>query len=356
MKTKKNGKPVVRWILLGILVILAAAVAINWNLIRTVYYNNMDPEKDLSAYENWAGGEALRGIRYADLSEDQYLNLYLPSGAEHPQLFVLVHGGGFISNDCESRQAKLMIDYFRDHGYACATVNYRLAQEEPFPGALEDVKAAIRFLKANADRYGYDAARVPIWGESAGGYLAVMAGVTADDEFAGVPFIGEDQLAVPVTSHVDAVVDYYGAVEFQSEENRNADFAKLGIPKFVVDIANGWLKGGPMEGTEYKTCEDYFIRKHLAELSEEEARIYMPAYYARKNLSPDSDLKMLIWHGDMDLTVPKTHSIRFYELMRDSLGEDRVSMALIPLSKHAAERMYTDERLAEIAAWLSQNL
>ena len=356
MSAKKNGKGIGKWILLGVLVILLGAVALNWNLIRTVYYNNVDPEKDLSAYENWTGGETLRGIPYAGLSDSQYLNLYLPSGVERPQLFVLVHGGGFISNDCESRQAKLMIAYFRDHGYACATVNYRLAQEEPFPAALEDVKAAVRFLKANAEKYGYNADRVPIWGESAGGYLAVMAGVTADDEFVSVPFLGEEELAEPVTSSVQAVVDYYGAVEFQSEEDRNADFKALGIPGWIVTMANSWLKGGPMEGTDFKTCEDYFIRKHLADLTPEEAQIYMPAYYIRKNLNPDSDLKVLIWHGDMDITVPKVHSIRCDALLRETIGDSRVTLQLIPLSKHASERMYTDERLAEIDAWLKENL
>ena len=355
MSKGKAKRGVGRWILLGILLILAVAVLLNWNLIRTIYYNNMDPAKDLSGYESWAGGEKLV-LPYADQSENQYLHLYLPSGVERPPLFVLVHGGGFILNDLESRQAQLMIDYFRDHGFACAMINYRLAQEAPFPGALEDVKAAVRFLKANAEKYGYSADRVPIWGESAGGYLAVMAGVTADDEFVGVPFIGEEALTEPVSSHVSLVVDYYGAVEFQSVADRNAEFASLGIPAWVVDIANSWLKGGPLDGTGFATCEDYFIRQHLAELSPEEAQVYLPAYYIKKNLNRDSDLAMLIWHGDMDITVPKTHSQRLYELLRETIGEEKVTLQLIPLSRHAAERMYTDERLAEIQAWLESHL
>ena len=187
------------WIIVcAVLVILAAVLFIERDLVRMVFYSNYDPLNKLDV-ANWQGGKAYMGVQYADVSESDYLNLYVPDGVENPRLIVAVHGGGFVLNDCESRQAQLFYQYFRDHGYAVATVNYRLAKEAVFPAAVQDVKAAVRFLKANAEKYCYNADKVAIWGESAGGYLCVMAGVTAQGEFDDLPFIGEDALETPVT-------------------------------------------------------------------------------------------------------------------------------------------------------------
>ena len=92
----------------------------------------------------WTGGKSYKNVQYSEVSASDYLNLYVPDDDNPPPLLVLVHGGGFVTNDCESRQAQLMYQYFRDHGWACATVNYRLAQEAFFPAAVEDVKCAVR--------------------------------------------------------------------------------------------------------------------------------------------------------------------------------------------------------------------
>ena len=131
-------------------------------------------------------------------------------------MIVMVHGGGFVFNDSQSRQAQLMYRYFRDHGYACASINYRLAQEAAFPAGVEDVKSAIRFLRANAEKYGYDPERFAIWGESAGGYLSVICGASNDEEFNSVPFIGEDENN-PVSSEVQVILNYYGCMEFGTQ-------------------------------------------------------------------------------------------------------------------------------------------
>ena len=131
----------------------------------------------------WENGRELLHIPYAETSENQYLDLYLPDCSEKLPLLVLIHGGGFVFGDSQTRQVQWMYRYFRQHGYVCASVNYRLAQEAPWPAAIEDVKAAIRYLRANADGYGIDAGRIAVWGESAGGYLAAMAAVSEDDTF-----------------------------------------------------------------------------------------------------------------------------------------------------------------------------
>ena len=93
-------------------------------------------------------------------------------------------------------------------GYVVASMEYRTIPDGVFPQSLEDVKAAIRFLKANADEYGVDKGKIALMGESAGGYLAAMAGVTS-----GIADYDKgDNLSE--NSDVQAVVDIYGVTDF----------------------------------------------------------------------------------------------------------------------------------------------
>ena len=355
MKEKKKAR---RWpVILGaVLVALALVIGFNFNLIRMIFYSNYDPLNPLNVEGEWAGGTAYRGVQYADVSESDYLNLYVPDGVDAPPLIVAIHGGGFVTNDCESRQAQLFYQYFRDHGYAVATVNYRLAGEAVFPAAVQDVKCAIRFLKANAETYGYDASKVTVWGESAGGYLAVMAGATTDEEFGDLPFIGEDALPEPVSSKVDVVLDYYGAVQLESKAERAAAFAALGVPGFVVDIAGSWLKAPIKDMPWAETCEDAWMGKRFDELTEEENQAVQPMYYVRKNLNGVTPLAMLIWHGDADITVPVTQSQLLYDTLKSQNGADPLTFEIIHNAKHAGEKLYTDESLARVQAFLENAL
>ncbi len=297
--------------------------------------------------EPWAGGQELLRIPYAEDSSSQYLDLYLPEGEEKPPLFVLVHGGGFVFGDSQTRQTQWMYRYFRDHGYSCATVNYRLAQEAAYPAAVEDVKAAVRFLRANAESYGYDAERIAIWGESAGGYLAAMAAVTRDDEFDGVRYIGQGES--PVSAKVSVLVDYYGVIDFG---DMTQDYRAEGIPAWLPQIANSGMRVPEMEG--YQRIEDFFIRRDTASLTQQELAQYNPRSYV-PNLQP-GDLKVIIVHGDIDITVPMLHSKRLEEAFASQLGGDSV-FALYPHGcKHADDRLYTDEILKTVQAQMERFL
>ena len=75
-----------------------------------------------------------------------------------------------------------MLADLASRGYVTASAEYRLSGEEPFPGPLYDVKAAIRFLRENADQYGIDPDRIAIWGSSAGGHLAALATASCGNE------------------------------------------------------------------------------------------------------------------------------------------------------------------------------
>lgn len=337
--------------------VLIAAIAlflgVNHELTRVVWHNLTTKKIKLDDSQDWSGGMSYEKLQYSDVSESDYLDLYVPDSGEKMPLFVLIHGGGFMFGDSQTRQAQFMYRYFRNQGYACASVNYRLAQEEPFPGAVEDVKAAIRFLKANADKYGYDADRVAVWGESAGGYLCTMAGVTTDEDFHGVKFIGEDELAEPVSADVDVIVNFYGCEQFGTMEEQ---FGQLGIPKLIRSVANMWLEQGLKEydAEEYTSMEGFWLRKELDQCTLEELDQTSPFYFIEKNLDQNSDKHMVIWHGDADITVPWYQSRDLQVTMAETVGEDKVQFKLFRNLGHAADMFYSDESLSEIKEYLDK--
>jgi acetyl esterase/lipase len=325
--------------------ILFGIIYINKKLVHVIVKNIFAGSISLDDSENWMGGKSYEDLKYAETSKSQYMNLYVPDGLDPMPLIILVHGGGFVYNDCESRQAQFMYRYFRDQGYACASINYRLSGEAGFPAAIEDVKAAVRFLRANAGQYGYDPEKFVIWGESAGGYLATMAAVT-DEEFSDLPFIGEDKLSSKVSGEVSALVNFYGVIDFDYMEE---DFKNAGIPSWVRVIANYPLNRN-LKG--YQSIEDYWLRKSIDGMTKEELQLISPRYYLEKNYN--CGLKVLIQHGDVDITVPYLQSERLADTFTEVLGQEKVTYQLIPGYKHGDDKYYSDKELGRVKAYLDE--
>lgn len=346
---QQNGK----WIRLTVLALLLAAACVLAVYHEAVYvvFRNLTVERyQMDESEDWEGGTAYLHVQYADVSESDYLDLYVPDTEEPAPLFVLIHGGGFVGGDSQSRQSQLMYRYFRDRGYACATINYRLAQEAPFPGAVQDCKAAIRFLRANAGKYGYDASSIAVFGESAGGYLAVMCAVTNDDEFNDLPFIGEGE-AGEISAKVDVLVNYYGHLEKNSLEQ---DLRTLHIPRIVYDIGNCWITDEVLQG--YEDLDSFWLRQNVSRMTEEKLAYSDPYTYINKNLHQDSGLAVWIIHGDCDITVPYLQSERLYERLVELIGAQQVSYRLVPDMGHASDPLYSDAELSLLESFLKEKL
>ena len=122
----------------------------------------------------------LRDLEYVPGGhERQKLDLYLPREASVDRkrpLIVWVHGGAWLAGSKDRCPAVP----FADQGYAVASINYRLSQHAIFPAQIEDCKAAIRWLRVNAGKYGYDPNRLGVWGASAGGHLGALLGTAGD--------------------------------------------------------------------------------------------------------------------------------------------------------------------------------
>jgi acetyl esterase/lipase len=148
-------------------------------------------------------------IAYAPLSPSQTLDLYLPEGPGPFPLVINIHGGGFAMGSKAMLDAPIA-EALLAKGIAVATIDYRLSGEARFPAAIEDAKAAVRFLRANAARYRLNPDRFLAFGQSAGGNLASLVGTTGNAAVFDNPALGNPG----VSSRVSAVIDWFGPSDF----------------------------------------------------------------------------------------------------------------------------------------------
>ena len=168
-----------------------------------------------------------RGVEYANPdAQHLQLNLARPTETTGPLPVVMcIHGGGFRAGHRDGNNALCL--KLAQHGFVGVTVSYRLAPKYQFPAAVYDVKAAVRWLRANAAKYQMDPARIGVTGDSAGGHLAQFLGVTA-----GVgAFEGEGGNA-DQSSRVACVVNRYGPSDFTKSYGRSVDAAEV-LPLFL---------------------------------------------------------------------------------------------------------------------------
>ncbi|CAN5676057.1 hypothetical protein BH11VER1_BH11VER1_16070 [soil metagenome] len=166
-----------------------------------------------------------KGIEFAN-PDSQHLQLDLAKPKEGTALrpaILCIHGGGFRAGTREGYD-KLCLKLAQS-GYVAVTITYRLAPAYPFPAAVYDCKAAVRWLRANATKYGIDPHRIGVTGGSAGGHLAQFLGVTA-----GVKeFEGEGN--TEQSSAVTCVVNQYGPSDFTKSYGKSVDAAEV-LPLF----------------------------------------------------------------------------------------------------------------------------
>jgi acetyl esterase/lipase len=242
------------------------------------------------------GTKVLRDLAYVEGGhERQKLDLYLPPSGSRWPLVVSIHGGAFRMGSKDAEPAR-SAGAFVAQGYAVAAINYRLSQHAVFPAQIEDCKAAVRWLRANAGRHGYDPSRIASYGGSAGGHLAAMLGVTGDVKGFDV---GSN---LELSSRVQAVVDLFGPTDFLQMDAHRPNAQAMAHE--TRDSPESQLVGG-------------HIRAH-------------PDRVARANpityVTPD-DPPFLIVHGDADVLVPHHQSV----LLEAALRKAGVSVELVTI-------------------------
>lgn len=220
------------------------------------------------------GVQALRDISYVTHGhEKQKLDLYLPEAHSKPvPLLIWIHGGGW-QNGSKSNCPFLRQGYL-EKGYAVASLDYRLTDAAKFPAQIEDCKAAIRWLRAHAGKYGLNPDAFGVGGSSAGGHLVALVGTTGEmKEFD----VGEH---LDISSRVQAVYDLFGPTD---------------IIRFVQ--TPGYESHAKADSPEGKLLGSAPLEARA------EAKRANPITY----VTPD-DPPYLIVHGDADGTVPINQS------------------------------------------------
>lgn len=153
------------------------------------------------------GGIVHEALRYAEIQgfRPLLMDLHIPAGASAQSpvpVVVWLHGGAFWAGDRRYLPSNLapnaVFDTLVAAGIAAATVDYRLSGEARFPAQLNDVRAAVRYLHANASKFGLDTGRIGVWGESSGGMLAALAALTPIENDADLPVAAAALWCAPV--------------------------------------------------------------------------------------------------------------------------------------------------------------
>ena len=243
---------------------------------------------------------------------DLLLNLHLPTGVEQAPLVMFIHGGSWRNGD----RNNCKVAWLAEHGYAVASIEYRVSTEALFPAQIHDCKGALRWLRANASRYGYDATHVVVSGSSAGGHLATLMGTSAGIE----TLEGNTGGNLDQSSRVQGIIDYYGPTDFVKRSDNQP--SKTDEPKGGVYQ----LLGGP-------------VKSNL-----DLAKIASPVTYVSKDDPP-----LLIFHGSNDKTVFLDQS----EFLKDAYQQKNleVSLNIVPDAGHGWKTPAAGER-AKISAFL----
>ena len=272
------------------------------------------------------GVTGLPDLTYETLSgyRPMKLDLYLqPASFAGPRPFVIyIHGGGWANGI--PRTAAVFANWpdvlasFAARGYVTASVSYRFQNEAPFPAAIQDVKAAIRWLHSNAEKYNIDTTRGMTWGSSAGGQLAALAavscGVAALDPPApaagGAPANAnvEKNTAGPLdaaaSNCVQGAVGWYGVYDFET-------------------LGKGVAPGSPPLNlpSRYLDCG-------TAPCTTEKLRFASPVTYVDEKAPP-----ILLIQGTDDHTVSPAQSPEFYEALRAKGA--KVELMMLPGIDHS---------------------
>jgi acetyl esterase/lipase len=251
-------------------------------------------------------------IEYARVNNHALLlDLHRPSNVRNPPLIVYVHGGAWRAGS----KRDVPIAGLLDHGFAIASVDYRLSTQARFPAQIHDIKAAIRFLRAKAAAFGINTDKAAIMGSSAGGHLAALVGVTnGHRELEGAVGDHLDQ-----SSAVSTIVSFYGASNLLSILGQSTEFGlTVRLPALKLLLGD--------------------LPEKVPALS----KLASPVTHLDKEDPP-----LLLLHGDADPQMPPAQSAEFAKAY---LG--KVRLITLPGSKHGGDEFYDVEHLRIVADFL----
>ncbi|MCU1347525.1 MAG: alpha/beta hydrolase [Acidobacteria bacterium] len=264
----------------------------------------------------------IENLEYANAGgKSLQLDLRIPDGVGPFPVLLYLHSGAWITGDRTGGPARRQAT----RGYAVASIDYRLAPAYIWPAQIEDCKAAVRWLRANAARFNLDPERIGVFGTSAGGHLASVLGTSSDrPEMEGLS-LGNPQYS----SRVKVVVDLYGP----------ADLLKLDEQKLPGTLLNGnasFMPPSLLMGCPIQQCK-------------EKTMLASPITYASSDDPP-----FLIMQGIADVLVPWQQSQDLYDALRAKSVP--ASLYLLPTAGHSDKQFDEQEWQQVISDFLDANL
>jgi acetyl esterase/lipase len=271
-------------------------------------------------------------LAYATRSTQHKLDLHLPTVGKAPfPVVVWIHGGAWLNGDKRLAPSASQLHLLK-YGVAVASVNYRFSSQALFPAQIQDVKAAVRWIRGNAKKYGLDTARVAAWGSSAGGYLAALLGTSG-----GVASLSDLTLGNPTMSdRVTAVVDFYGPAEFLTLD---AEMKAIRCP-----LAGGIGFNSP------KSPPSLLLGAAIQTVPARAASANPATYIDAK------DPPFLIQHGSADCQIPRQQSANLQARLVKALGTGKVIFQLLPGAGHGGAAFYKLSNTTFVATWLKAKM
>lgn len=313
-------------------------------------------------------------------------------------LLVWVHGGAwrFGTNQAlrdtvlhtpggeQPNTQALMRAAFQQAGWAVASINYRYSHQALFPGALHDVKEAVRFFRANAHEFGIDPQRIAVAGGSAGGHLSMMVAHTGDSaagdsvfgDSASTPehdeyFEGRAASAYPShSSQVAAAASFYGVSDLRTiftdrplagyaldhPEDDGAEWRLLGsthpVPANVstIDAAKGERA---VPGVALERAQKNWERAHPIDAVRPQKRVNKVESASAPGVSGDATPLMLV-HGISDSCVPYQQSVRVYQALRTR--QVPTDLVLVPDAEHGDSRCFSPDIVQQMLRFFNRTV
>jgi acetyl esterase/lipase len=272
----------------------------------------------LSYAEDSRGPTVIRDVDYARIGEQVLkLDLHVPAKRPRPPLIVWVHGGAWRSGS----KSNMPLGKIVEEGYTIASVDYRLSTQARFPAQIHDLKAAVRFLRGHDDQLGIRSQKIVIAGDSAGGHLATLVGVSnGHAELEGE--IGNDRSQ---SSDVQGIISFYGAANLTTILAQSTPHGlKVRVP--ALDLLLG---GQPTNVVDL-------------------ARLASPVFHVNRDDPP-----LLLFHGDQDPQMPINQSHELHGAYRRVKAP--VQFEVVHGAAHGGAPFYDEERLAIVKAFLARN-
>ena len=278
-------------------------------LVQVLFYPSLQSQNSTSAIKDIVYGETG--------SRKLLLDLYMPSGKKDPFLIIWIHGGAWRSGSKESPPLGML-----PYGYALASLDYRMSEEAIFPSAIFDIKAAIRFLRANAKKYGYRPDKIIVWGSSSGGHYAALIGTTNNDKY----FEGNIGNYLNESSSVQAALDFYGPSDFLTILDQSTPHGiSVRVPALTL------LLGKPVE--------------QVPELAKKASPVFQV---------DSTDAPMFIVHGDQDNQVPVNQSLELMAAYKKNNLKYRLE--IISGAGHGGEAYNKKELMEKMDKFLAEVL